>query len=209
MGSFAGTLFTEPLRVALLRLLCRPLRETSQFCCHAQSPLGVGACSPNSLSTTAARFAPPALPGLIALTGQLRLPNALHRPSLFRLGIRLRRSLIAPVGISTVTARSSGQARLGLRSRAGRTASPCWAAPLSPASPVRLSALSHWTFRDYPTFTAAFAAVPPRLLSYLRIKSDVATTPARLNTGPVASSYPGGLPTRLNVRHCPCRFDRP
>src|SRR5450759_2469297 len=40
-----------------------------------------------------------------------------------------------------------------------------------------------------------------RLLSCLRIKRNVTIAPARLNTGPVVSSYPGRLPTCLNVRH--------
>jgi hypothetical protein len=36
----------------------------------------------------------------------------------------------------------------------------------------------------------------PRLLSHLRIKHPVTQVPARLDTGPVASGYPSGNPTR-------------
>ena len=44
----------EPLARLLTRLLC----ETSQSCCHGQSPLCVGPCRPNSLSQTATPLLP-------------------------------------------------------------------------------------------------------------------------------------------------------
>jgi hypothetical protein len=40
-------------------------------------------------------------------------------------------------------------------------------------------------------------SIAPRLLSCLRIKLHVAAQPARLDTGPMASHYPGGIHTRL------------
>ena len=48
-----------PVWVIRHRLDTRPLRETNKFCGHAQSPLGVGACLPCSLSQTGAPSLPP------------------------------------------------------------------------------------------------------------------------------------------------------
>jgi len=42
----------------------------------------------------------------------------------------------------------------------------------------------------------------PRLLLCLRIKHSVTTAPARLDSGPVASAYLGGLSTYKTMRPC-------
>ena len=45
--------------IAWLRGFSCPLCEVNKFCCHAHSPLGVGACFPYSLSQTGAPSLPP------------------------------------------------------------------------------------------------------------------------------------------------------
>src|SRR6266498_263521 len=46
------------------------------------------------------------------------------------------------------------------------------------------------------------STIGPRSLSYLRINAAVAVRAARLDTGPVASRYPGGILPRLSRRPC-------
>ena len=54
------------------------------------------------------------------------------------------------------------------------------------------------------TFTAWLPAIAigPRFLSCLRINAAVTLRAARLDTGPVASRYPGGILPRLSRPHC-------
>ena len=52
-----------------------------------------------------------------------------------------------------------------------------------------------------PSRSASPVTLAPRLLSCLRINPPVAGQTARLDTGPVASGYPGGLPTHSSTRH--------
>jgi hypothetical protein len=72
-------------RVATLRSLRCPLRETSQVCCHAHSPLGVGACVTNPLSQYCHPFAPSELPDFSATIGGSDFPTLSTSSSLFRL----------------------------------------------------------------------------------------------------------------------------
>ena len=61
------------------------------------------------------------------------------------------------------------------------------------------------------TFTAwgPPRSIGPHSLSCLRINPSVTVQAARLDTGPVASRYPGGIFPRLSCRHCQVRFLHP
>lgn len=100
---------------------CR-LRETSQCSCHAQSPLSVGACSPNSLSLTAA----PSLPPHYQRSSLLRTAQTSHHAPLLPRCLDLRAASEFRVrrdGISMVTARS--QFKLDWASNPGKVRRTC------------------------------------------------------------------------------------
>jgi len=65
----------------------------------------------------------------------------------------------------------------------------CWLSWNHRPAPTR-------SFRDLNLHCDRSAAIPPRLLSCLRLRCVVANEPARLDTGPVANSYPDGISTR-------------
>jgi hypothetical protein len=58
-----------------------------------------------------------------------------------------------------------------------------------------------------PSRSASPVTLAPRLLSCLRINQPVTALTARLDTGPVASVYPGGSHTHQNTRHCQAAAD--
>jgi hypothetical protein len=126
--------------------------------------------------------------------GQLRL-TTIDAPRPCCLGLFERCAFFgASRRISPVTAQSLCEARRDIRSRGILQPLPlcatsyCLRATLSADPLENISGLNVFRGR----FTVPFA---PRLFSCLRIKHPITGMPARLDTGPVASGYPGGTPT--------------
>jgi hypothetical protein len=107
--------------------------------------------------------------------------------------------------ISLVTGMTHRQARTGLRPRVPQRLSPFARRRVLPSVMKSTSAHSlRYKISGLDTFTAwgPPRSIGPRLLSYLRINPSVTVQAARLDTGPVASRYPGGIFPRLPRRHC-------
>jgi len=162
--------------------------------CRSMSPLPVFPCRHP--------FAPPALPGFIARMGasDFQLPPIflafytcpMVRPSLDEvagspwlprsLNVRLDTALDPGVELCT--------------RRCAQSPVACWTYDTIGLFPTRC-------FRgSTPSRSALPVTIAPRLLSCLRIKHDVATIPARLNSRPVASGYLDRLPTCKTTRPC-------
>jgi len=79
---------------------------------------------------------------------------------------------------------------------------------LLPAGGSSPSALPTEFFRgSTPSRSAPPVTLAPRLLSCLRTNQSVTGLTVRLDTGPVASGYPGGILTRSNERPCQAAAD--
>ena len=181
-----------------MRCRPRPLRETNKFCGHAQSPLGVGACLPYSLSQTGA----PSLPPHYQRSSLLRAPPTPNR----------HRPLPRCSGLSEGAPVLSRRRRLGLlgycaaaMSNSIRLKDPGWVATtrqgvVDTVACWRLEAIGPFQCGHFgtpsPSRPGISRSIAPRLLSRLRIKRAVTATPARLDTWPVASGYQGGSSTR-------------
>jgi len=175
--------------------MLRPLCEMNKFGCHAQSPLGVGACFPYSLSQTGA----PLLPQHYPRSSLLWAPPTSHR-HYFRprcsglsgsaYAMRRRWDLL---GYRTFLLSDSKRPTIP----GGRSFLTMTPAALLPAGVLKPSALPKRSFRDStPSLSALSVTIAPRLLSYLRIKRTVTSSPTRLDTRPVASGYRGGIHSR-------------
>ena len=181
-----------------MRCRPRPLRETNKFCGHAQSPLGVGACLPCSLSQTGAPWLPPNC----QRSSLLWAPPTPNR----------RRPLPRCSGLSEGAPVASRRRRLGLlgycavaMSDSIRLNDPGW---VSTTHHSAVDTVACWRLETIGPFQCCHFGTPspsrpginrsiaPRLLSCLRIKRAVTVTPARLDTWPVASGYQDGIPTR-------------
>jgi len=107
--------------------------------------------------------------------------------------------------ISLVTGMTDRQARTGLRPRVPLRLSPFTRRRVLPSALTSASAQSlGFKISGLNTFTdwGPPSSFGPRLLSHLRINLPVAGQAARLDTGPVASRYPGGIFPRLSCRPC-------
>jgi hypothetical protein len=197
--------FTQPLRFAEQphqgreprpRLFtCHPC-ETLEFGCHGQSPLGVGPCLALALSQTATPLLGPRYQASSLLWVA---PTSKHRRPCSRClglftGARLRRT---DARISLVTTYSPCQARHGLGPRGVSSALALRAGSIVACRKDKPVGTLQLTFRgSIPSRSAPPVTFSPRLLSCLRIDGPVTTRAARLDTGLVASDYPGGIPTR-------------
>lgn len=106
--------------------------------------------------------------------------------------------------ISLVTVMTDRRARTGLRPRVPPHRSPFARCRVLPSVMKSTSAQSlRNKISGLDTFTAwgPPRSIGPRSLSYLRISPSVAARAARLDTGPVAGRYPGGIFPRLSCRH--------
>ncbi len=106
---------------------------------------------------------------------------------------------------SLVTVMTDRPARTGLRPRVPPHHSPFVRCRVLPSMMKSTSAQSlRNKISGLDTFTAwgPPRSIGPRSLSCLRINPSVAVQAARLDTGPVASRYPGGSFPRLSCRHC-------
>jgi hypothetical protein len=182
-------------RVALLRSLRCPLREASLFSSHAHSPLGVGACFLDSLSQYCHPFAPSELPDFIATIGSSDFPTLSASSSLFK--------LVRGCAVPSTLPLGSPWLPYALIVKLDEACDPGW---VQPARQCACHTVTCWLlnaigpfqkrlFRDY-FLHSNIASLFPRLLSCLRIKRVVTTAPARLDSGPVASSHPRGTLTR-------------
>src|SRR6266852_7957951 len=107
--------------------------------------------------------------------------------------------------ISLVTVMTDRRARTGLRPRVPPHHSPFARCRVLPLMMKSTSAQSfRYKISGLDTFTAWGPPRPigPHSLSCLRINPSVAVRAARLDTGPVAGRYPGGLFPRLSCQHC-------
>jgi hypothetical protein len=147
-------------------------------------------------------FAPPALPGFIAHMGA----SDFRQSPLFLAFYtcpRVRPSLNVLCRISLVTAYSLCVARHGLRPRGGTLHSPCRTRSFCLLTRRRHRPIPSYEFRgSIPSRSALSVTIAPRHLLCLRIKHDVTTIPARLNSRPVVNSYLGRLPTCKITRPC-------
>lgn len=171
----------------------RPLCEMNKFGCHAQSPLGVGACFPSSLSQTGAPWLPQRYPRSLLLWAPPTSHRHRFRPRCSGLsGSAHRRRRWDLLGYRVFLLSDSKRSTIP----GGRSFLTLTRAALLPAGVLKPSALPKRSFRDStPSRSALSVTIVPRLLSCLRIKRTVANTPARLDTRPVASGYRGGIPT--------------
>ena len=162
-----------------------------------------GQCHLRHDSDGVAAFPPPELPGFIGTTQRSDFHAAICPAHLFGSPRHTPRGRAA--WISLVTAATSCEARTGLRPRAPLRLSPLTRRRAWPALMKSTSAHSHSdNISGLNTFTAWLPAIAigPRFLSCLRINAAVTLRAARLDTGPVASRYPGGILPRLSRHHC-------
>ena len=190
-------------RVARLRLASGIMRETNQLSGHAQSPLGVGACLPLIRCPSTAT---PSLRSRYRTSSLLWATQTSWRSSLppRYLGLSeaaplLRRPRQDLHGYRTFALSSSMRPGIpGECDRLAFSSAVSW-----PADFVKPSALSIEVFRDYILHRDISSLFHLAQLSCLRINHVVTAMTARLDTGPVASSYPGG--PSLEPAALPCR----
>jgi hypothetical protein len=165
-----------------------------------------GRCPPEPRDGSPA-FPPPALPGFAGTMRGSDFPAPVCLPVPLRLvgHTRLPHGRTRGTRISLVAAMTACEARSGLRPRVSRQHSPITHCPVLPSIRSKISArsVSYPLSGLNPIHGRVANPVHSTSLPFcVRFNVPVASHAATLDTGRLASPYPGGIRTRLSWRPC-------